>query len=199
MKTLKPLILRITITTLLGLLLWQIGVAVQVRLSSANAPTTRTAYSWAYHPEDLKQAYELSDLVIVGEVTSVMAGPTLEAETTSPDHPIVTLDSTLVHLLVTTPLNGKVETGSEITVYRQINIAENSGPTQHTVGEKYLLFLGARPEGDYYILFAEGNYHVAKGRLIWSWATLADRDASFAKQLEGDSFETVLQQIASLK
>lgn len=201
MKTLKTLLLSpIVIVVLVALLLLQIGREVQARMSPADPPAG--LMSWAYHPENLKQAYDLSDIVIVAKVISVVAGPQLIGETTSPDHPIMTVDSTYVNVSVTTSLKGKVGSGDEIIVYRQINIAENTGSTQHAIGETYLLFLRARidaSDGSYYILSSEGNYHIVNGQLVWSWSALADRSDSFANKLDGVQLDTVSQQINSFK
>ncbi len=201
MKTLKTLLLSPTVIVVLGaLLLLQIGWAAQARLLPASPPAR--LMSWAYHPENLQQAYDLSDIVVVAKVISVIPGPQLVGETTSPDHPTMTVDSTYVNVSVITSLKGKVGSDDEIAVYRQINIAENTGPTQHTIGETYLLFLRARSDasdGSYYILSSEGNYHIVNDQLVWSWSVLADRGDSFAGKLEGAQLDTVLQQINSFK
>ena len=200
MKTLRTLLPRIVTVVLVALLLLQIGAAVRARMLPASPPAPQM--SWAYHPENLKQAYDLSDIVVVAKVTSVTAGPELVAETTSPDHPTMTLDSTLVNVSVITPLKGKVVSGDEVTVYRQINIGQNTGPTQHAVADVFLLFLRASSDasdGSYYILSPEGNYRIVNGRLNWSWSVLADRSDSFASKLDGAQLDTVLQQIDSLQ
>lgn len=200
MKILKTLIPRILIPVLGILLLVQIGITVQAKFAKSAAITS--TWSWAYRPETLKEMYELSDMIVIGTVTDIKEGPQWVGETTSIEHPTETADSMLISVSVLNPIKGKVNIGDQITIYRLVNIEQNT----HEIGETYLLFLRARLEstdstdGSHFLFAAESNYHIVEDRLIWDWSDLANNKNSFAaNELDNVQLDTVLQQVDSLK
>lgn len=200
MKTLtKTPIRRILIVTLGILLLVQMGVIVRAALVER---AVTTSWSWAYRPETLKEMYELSDMVIVGTVIDVREGPEWEAETTSPDHPTITVNSMLIDVSVVTSLKGEAIDRGQITIYRQVDLEQNS----HKIGETYLVFLRTRLEsteatdGSYFVFAAEGNYQVVENKLVWDWADLANsKDTFAANDLDGLQLDIAVQQVESLR
>ncbi len=200
MKVLKTLMPRILIVVLGVLLLVQIGITVQARFAKPAVITS--TWSWAYRPETLKELYELSNMIVIGTVTDTKEGPQWVGETTSAEHPIETVDSTLIGVSVLNPIKGKINIGDQITIYRLVNIEQNT----HKIGETYLLFLRTRLEstnstdGSHFLFAAESNYHIVGDRLIWDWSDLANNKDSFAaNELDNAQLDTVLQQIDSLE
>lgn len=190
---------KIVIIVLLGVLIMQVGMAVQARITP---PPVTSLMSWAFQPQTLKELYDLSDTIVIAKVTGVAPGPQLVSETTSPDHPTMTRDTMLITVSVMTLVKGAAGTDSEMTIYRQVHVDQNT----HKIGETYLLFLRNRVEststtdGSYFIVAAEGNYHIVNNQLIWDWKEFANNDESFAaKEVDAQPLDRVLQEIDSLK
>lgn len=188
------------IVVLSALLLVQIMPVVQDRL--AKPTITTMPWSWIYRPQSLQELVELSDLILVGTITDVAAGPQWVGTTTSPEHPTVTADSMLISVAIVNPVKGQINTGDKLTIYRQVNLGENT----HTVAETYLFFLRKRLEstdssdGSHFIFAAEGNYHIVAGQLVWDWARLANDTNSFAAiELDGANLTEILERIESLE
>jgi hypothetical protein len=198
MKVLKSLNARVVVILLSVLLVTQLVLAAKGLFPEQSV--TRT-WSWAYRPQTLRELYDLSDMIIVGTVANVKEGPQWVGKTTAPEHPTVTVDSMLIEMKVTAVVKGRIRVGDTLTIYRLVNVDENT----HSVGENYLVFLRPRLEsvepsdGSHFIFAAEGNYHVVEDRLVWDWQHLANDENSFAaSELDGARLDRVLEQVESL-
>jgi len=177
---------------------------VQAYIAQSAPSITTSEWQWIFRPKSLDELYDLSDVIVVGTVTGVTEGPQWVGKTTSPDQPTITADSMLIDITIDTPVKGIFNSGDTLTIYRQVNISENT----HEIGQTYLMFLqefvelegSHKPaEGSHGLFAAEGNYSVVDGRLVWKWANLANDSNSFAaSELDGAQLSDILQRIEAL-
>lgn len=195
----RPFASRFLIVLLAVLLIVQVGLTLQAKSKASVIPAE---LSWPFQPQSLKELYDLSDVIVLVRVNDVLAGPQLIAETTSPDHPTLTIDTMLINVSVVKSVKGEQSVESETTIYRQVNVDENT----HQVGELYLLFLRKRVEstsnsdGPYFPFALESSYHVVNDQLVWEWKEPGINKKYFAaRELDGKPLNAVLQEIESLK
>lgn len=151
---------------------------------------------WAYRPQTLQAARDLSTLVVVARVAAVEQGPDLvapanRAATDASGPPSIPTQRIQVEVLDKI----KGEPATTLTVFRTGSESWHViGDPQYHPGETSLLFLVSRGDGSYFVLSPEGRYDVHDSRL----GPVAEA-SSFALTLAGVALADTLAQLRPAK
>jgi hypothetical protein len=149
---------------------------------------------WRNSPENLADAGNMSDEIVVGTVTGAKQGRPFSVNVKGePDNPQITpVQNVTVH--VTESVKGEAQSGANVTVQKlgdSRGCFRVAGDEPYQQGHQYLLLLengaGGRPP---HVISPEGRYEVVSGQRL-----RASNENFFGDSVDGDRLAQVVNQL----